>query len=127
MSIYNLLRDEIHREVESLSKTDVGSDGYKTTVDGVAKLVDKVIEMEKIDLDAKLKAESRETDAELKEKQLKDERTDRIIKNVLTLVTLGTTVGLTVWGTVNTFKFEETGTVTSLVGRGFINKLLPKK
>lgn len=126
MSIYNLLRDEIHREVESLQKKDIGSEGYTATVDGVAKLVDKVIEMEKMDLDAKLKVESREAETALKEKQLKDERTDRWIKNTITLVTFGGTVALTVWGTVNTFKFEETGSVTSLIGRGFVNKLIPK-
>lgn len=127
MSIYNLLRDEIHREVESLQKKDIGSEGYKEGVDGVTKLVDKVIEMEKMDLDAKLKTESREAETDLKEQQLKDEKRDRLVKNIISLVGIGATVGVTVWGTVVSLKFEETGSITTVIGRGFINKLIPKK
>ena len=29
--------------------------------------------------------------------------------------------------TLTSLKFEEEGTVTTIVGRGFVNKLLPKK
>lgn len=130
MSIYNLLRDEIHREVESLRKEDIGTDSYKATVDGVTKLVDRVIEMEKMDIEAQNRADNRESEAALKREEMKHERTDRWIKNSISLVSLGVYAGVTVWGTLKTFKFEETGTVTSLVGRGFISnisKLITKK
>ena len=56
-----------------------------------------------------------------------DDKTDKIIRNGLTAAGLVVTAGLTVWGTLKTFKFEETGTITSSIGRGFIQRLTPRK
>ena len=55
---------------------------------------------------------------------MEDEKKDRFVKNLLTGV--GTIGGLvvTIWGAKKAWKFEETGTVASPVGRSFINKLI---
>lgn len=119
MNIEALLKEEIKSEFETLKTVGTGSEEYKTTVDGVTKLVDRAIEIEKFNAE-------REENA-LKREQMKDEKIDRWIKNGLTLVGVVVPAGLTVWGTIKTLKFEETGTVTTMMGRGFINKLLPKK
>ena len=47
MNIQTLLYDEIEEEFEKLRKIDYGSEQYKVTVDGLTKLMDRAIEMEK--------------------------------------------------------------------------------
>ena len=127
MSIKSLVDEEIRSEIEEISKIEVGSEKHKTSVDALAKLLDKSIELERLDVEAQEKYESRIAENELKLKQLKDEKRDRIVKNVLTGVSVVGGFGVTIWGTLKSLKFEENGVVTSIVGRGFIQKLLPKK
>ena len=127
MSIKSLLDEEIRSEIEEVSKIEVGSDQHKVSVDSLAKLLDKHIELEKLEADAQEKYESRIAEQDLKREQIKNEKRDSIVKNVLTGVSVIGGFGLTVWGTCKSLKFEETGVVTSIMGRGFIQKLLPKK
>ena len=100
MEIRELLNSEIQDEFERLGEMEIGSESYKATVDGVTKLVDRAIELEKSDIEL-----------QEKRKQMREEKVDRWVKN----------------GTLVTLKFEEKGTVTTIMGRGFINKLFPKK
>lgn len=127
MSIKSLLDEEIRSEIEEVSKIEVGSDQHKVSVDSLAKLLDKHIELEKLEADAQEKYESRIAEQDLKREQIKNDKRDSIVKNVLTGVSVIGGFGLTVWGTCKSLKFEETGVVTSIMGRGFIQKLLPKK
>ena len=127
MSIKSLVDEEIRSEIEEISKIEVGSEKHKASVDALAKLLDKSIELERLDVEAQEKYESRIAENELKMKQLKDEKRDRIVKNVLTGVSVVGGFGVTIWGTLKSLKFEENGVVTSIVGRGFIQKLRPKK
>ena len=127
MSIKSLLDEEIRSEIEEISKIEVGSEKHKVSVDTIAKLLDKSIELEKLDAEAQEKYESRIAEQDLKREQIKNEKRDSIVKNVLTGVSVIGGFGLTVWGTCKSLKFEETGVVTSIMGRGFIQKLLPKK
>lgn len=123
MDIKTILRDEIQDEMGLLNKIEVGTDEYSKSVDGIAKLFDKVIELEKIENEKHEKAEDRA----LEMLKLEDDRKDRFIKNCIATASIAVPTLLTIWGTCKSLKFEETGTVTTLVGRGFINKLLPKK
>ena len=127
MSIQTLLNEEIKNEFEELKKIDIGSDEYEKVVGGLTKLVDRAIEMEKFDMEYDEKVTSREIENNLKQQQLDDERKDKIIKNVISAAGIIIPVGVTIWGTLKSFKFEEEGTITTIMGRGFINKLLPKK
>ena len=65
--------------------------------------------------------------AEELQKEIEDEKKDRKVKNILTGVSVIGGFALTVWGTCKSIKFEETGSFTTIMGRGFIQKLLPKK
>lgn len=127
MEIETLLHKEIIHELEELRGMDVGSDAYRTTVDGVTKLTDRAIELEKISIESQEKAENRETENELKLKQMKEDRIDRWVKNGLSAAGIVLPIMLTVWGTKKSFEFEKEGTITTIMGRGFIQKLLPKK
>ena len=126
-NIETLLHEEIQDGFDALSKMERGTEIHKTTVDEVAKLFDKAIEIEKIEIEAKDKAKSREIEASLKKAQMEEDRKDRRVKNGIALGGIVLPLAVTIWGTFKTFRFEETGTVTTMMGRGFINKLIPKK
>ena len=129
-----LLVEEVQDELDDLGGLDVGSTEYKIGVDGIVKLTDKIIEIEKFEIEREDKAnrndlENRrfeEVEIKMKSREMDDENRDRFIKNCLTGATIVTGVALTVWGTVKSFEFEKEGTITTIMGRGFINKLLPK-
>lgn len=127
MSMETLLTNEIKEEFDELSKIEVGTDKYRAAVDGLTKLCDRKIEMEKIKSEEQLKRDQLDIDTQMKAKQIEDEKKDRLIKNCLTGAGIGIPALLTVWGTLKSIKFEETGTITTIMGRGFIQKLLPKK
>lgn len=122
-----LLHDEIKSEFECLKELEVGTEQYKVTVDELVKLVDRAIEIDKLNLEAEEKAKNREKDNDFKQQQMEEERKDRLIRNCISAAGIVIPSLLTIWGTLKTFKFEKDGTVTTMIGRGFINKLLPKK
>lgn len=124
------LDEELLNELDILGETRVGTDEYTNTVNGLTKLMDKANEMDKIASEHELKAKALENEREMKLRQMLDERKDKVVKNVLTGVSIVSGVGVAVWGTVKSLKFEETQTVTTLIGKGWLNsitKLLPKK
>ena len=138
MEVKELLEKELRRELEEMGDLDYGSDEYKVTADGVAKLLDKYIAMDKMilesqdkfdsrDAEIKFKKEQVDVENDIKRKQIRDERIDRIVKNVLTAASIFGGFALTVWGTRASFEFEKEGSITTIMGRGFINKLFPKK
>lgn len=126
-NIETLLHEEIQDGFDALSRMERGTEIHKTTVDEVAKLFDKAIEIEKIEIEAKDKAKSREIEASLKRAQMEEDRKDRRFKNGIAVGGIVLPLAVTIWGTFKTLKFEEEGTVTTIMGRGFINKLIPKK
>ena len=124
MSVKTKLMDEFDSELGELGKIEVGCKEYQLAVDGVTKLADRIIEIDKLESDNAMKERVQMYEHELKEQQINDEKKDRFVKNLLTGV--GTIGGLvvTIWGAKKAWKFEETGTVASPVGRSFINKLI---
>lgn len=142
--IKTLLDEEISNELESLGHLDIGSEEYKTTVDGITKLMDKKIELEKSERDAKVKdrdyelevkkaeveaadkTKSREIESK-KLEQIENDKKDQLFKNGIAIAGIVVPSLITIWGTFKTLKFEETGTVTTIMGRGFVGKLIPKK
>lgn len=122
-----ILHDEIANELNSLSKMELGSDEYRGTVDGVSKLMDKAIELERIDAELQDKIEARSEENDFNLKQLGEERKDRFARNAIALAGIVVPTAVTIWGTIKSIEFEKEGTITTIMGRGFINKLLPKK
>lgn len=127
MGIKTLLRDEIQDELTKLGKTELGTEEYKISVDGVVKLIDKSIELGRFEEECQKEAINRNIDYELRSKQLHDENKDRRVKNIIAVAGIVIPAIITVWGTMKSFEFEEEGTITTIMGRGFINKLLLKK
>lgn len=123
MNIKKTLYKEIENEFQDLSKLDVGTDEHKTSVDGLTKLLDRAIEIEKHEAEMK----EREAERFAKNSQVADEQRNRKVQNAIQGAGIVLPLMVTIWGTVKSFKFEQEGTITTIMGRGFINKLLPKK
>ena len=116
MGIETQMHVVIQEELEKLKVMEIGTEEYKTTVDGVTKLVDRAIEMERLNNEITAGAVTRG-----------DDRIDKIVKNCISVAGIVIPTIVTIWGTLKSFKFEQEGTITTIMGRGFINKLLPKK
>ena len=114
-------------EFDKHSQLVPGTEQHKAAADTVVKFMDRAIEMEKVNNDCDDKTEIRENDRAMKQQQLDDEKKDRLIKNIISGAGIALPLIVTIWGTKVSLKFEETGSFTTIMGRGFINKLLPKK
>lgn len=123
MSVNEQLEKEIGSLFEALKDLEAGTEEYDKVSNSLNKLLDKYNEMTKNDYDYWDRQETRKIEYEFKEKQLEEDRRDHRVKNGLTLTSIATGLGLAVWGTIKSLKFEETGTVTTNAGREFIKKL----
>lgn len=116
MNIEDVWDDDLVSEMEKLRTTPYDDKNYGTVSNTVSMLMDRKIEMEKV-----------KNEKLFREQQLKDEKKDRLIKNLIGAAGIVLPLAVTIWGTKVSLKFEEEGTFTTIMGRGFINKLLPKK
>lgn len=116
MDIVELLDEDLASEMEKLRKTAYDAKEYGAVSDTVGMLMDKKIELIKV-----------ENEQLFREQQQKDEKKDRLVKNIIGAAGVVLPLAVTIWGTKVSLKFEEEGTFTTIMGRGFINKLLPKK
>lgn len=126
MKIETLLHEEIKDEFDELGKLEVGSEQYKITVDGIAKLVDRAIEIDKLNTESEDRIDQRNVDSDLKTKQMKEDRIDRIVRNSIAIVGIVIPTVVTIWGTITTLEFEKEGTITTASGREFIKKLFKR-
>lgn len=121
-----LLEQELEQELKELGKMELGSDEYNSTVDGISKLMDRLNDSKRIEFDFDEKAASREQEAVIKMEEIKSEKRGRIAQTFTTIAGIAVPVAVTVWGTLTTLKFEETGTITTISGKNFTNKLFKK-
>lgn len=127
MGIKNILWDEIEKEVKELSKMQVGTDQYKVTVDGIARLSDKIIELEKLESENAVKDFEnivRTEEQDLKREQLKSEKRDRAVKNVITVGTAVLSVAVYALAFIASTNFEREGSFTTEGGKNSIRQLL---
>ncbi len=105
MNTKELLNAEIESVSKRMKEMEIGSEEYAETAKTWAMLMDRMIEIENHE----------------------NEREDRSIQHKISIGGIVLPALITIWGTFKSLKFEETGTITTIIGRGFINKLLPKK
>jgi hypothetical protein len=114
--IKSTLKREIQYELEKLDEFEVGSPEHKAATDNVAKLVDRLIEIEKA-----------ENDAKHRDKQVKSGNALKWVELGVMVVGIAVPTVVKIWGTNKTLRFEETGTVTTMSGKAHINSLFSKK
>lgn len=127
MGVKELLEEEIADEFDNLKPLIVGSEDHKIAIDTVSKLLDRAIELEKIESDREVKTAQREADLDVKYDQMQEDRKGRRVRTAIDILGIVVPTVVTIWGTVASFKFEKTDNITTIMGRGFINNLLPKK
>lgn len=67
-----------------------------------------------------------ENDTELKKQSdIKEDFKDKV-KNIITISTFVISTGISIYAIRKTFKFDETSTVTSTLGRNILNSTVPK-
>lgn len=127
MNVETLLYEAIEEAFNELNEMPNGSEERKAKVDELAKFMDRAIEMEKIDVDCKHKDKALENEQVFKQQQMVDEKRDRLVKNVISVAGVVLPLAVTIWGTIASFKFEKEDSISTIMGRGYIQKLLPKK
>ena len=129
ISLETLLHTEMANEFDSLDEMrhELGSEKHTKAVDGLTKLMREAIEIDRLNNEHELKIKELEFENNLKLKEFEEDKKDRLIKNWLTGAGIVLPLGATIWGVLKSLKFEETGTVTTIMGRGLFQKLLPKK
>ena len=116
MSMVTKLNVEIEEKFDELAKLDPTTKEYSDAVYSVTKLMDRAIEIEKL--------QSSETQ---NEKQMEEDRKSRLVKNCIDVGSVVLPLAVTIWGAKASFKFEETGTITTSVGRKFMDKIISWK
>lgn len=123
MNARQLLEQEVYDEFEYLRGLTPGTEEHKVATDSLTKLLDREIELQKIELEKINNKETRDSDDRFRKKQQFDENVDRWIKNGLEVVKFAGGALIVIWGTKATIKFEETGTMTTSAGKSFVNKI----
>lgn len=90
-------------------------DGYRVAVEDRDKIRNEIIKLEQM-----------KNEKEIQNEQIKSESKKDLIKNVLSIVTFGVTTGVSIYTILKTFKFDQTSTVTSTLGRNALNGVIPK-
>lgn len=119
MKMETMLMNEIENQIEELGKMELGGEQYEKTINGIAKLSDKVIEIEKLSVEHEKHFEEKE----LQEAKLAEEKRDRKWRNGIAIAN----IGVLVLGAYGAYRFEEKGTITTQIGRNFIGWFKPKK
>ena len=127
MGIKNILRDELEKELKELSRMQIGTEQYKITVDGITRLSDRIIELEKLESENAVKDFEnivRTEEQDLKREQLKSEKRDRAVKNVITVGTAVLSVAVYALAFIASTNFERDGSFTTEGGKNSIRQLL---
>lgn len=117
MSIKTALTEEFNDQMKDLHKLEVGTEQYSTAVNGVTKLADKIIDLEKIEIERAERIKDRDTEIELKSQQMEIDKRDKFNQNLVNLVkTAVPTVAGFALGIIS-MKWEKLETITSTAGR----------
>ena len=134
MILEDRLKKQIELEMNELVNMEAGTKEYEATVDTIAKLSDRLIYIQKNDNRLEHDIEMKEKEFEIREKELLEQKKDRYLKNVIAGLGIGIPAflklkELRVFQKVAqaTFEFEKEGTVTTIMGRGILNRIIPKK
>lgn len=124
MSIKHDLIEEFNNQLEEVSKMEVGTEKYKITMDGVTKLADRIIEIEKCEAESDIAEETRVNNELSKAEELRIDKRDKIIRIVIEGVKVVGGFGLTAWAFVAAMNFEKEGVLTTEGGKAALRSLL---
>lgn len=115
-SIKTLLHEEIENEIEKIGEMTLGTPEHAKAVESWSKLVNSANEINKT-----------EASIAQAEQQMAEEKKSRWVGYGLRLLEIGAPLAMTWAGSKMVLKFEETGSITTTVGRQIIPKLFKFK
>lgn len=135
MSTKALLEEEIQNTIEGIGHLKIGSEDHEKATEALAKLLDKYNAMDRLEAEIHEKYVSKEAENALKEaehalkaEQLKHDKRDALIKNILTGVqVVACGIIIPVWGVTAAAKYEEEGVFKNVWTRAAITDILPKR
>lgn len=103
-------------EINDLMKmVNIQDEQYKMLLEEKDKIRNELIKLEQTQSEAKIK---------LEQIVAEDKREKK--RNLITIGTFTVTTGVSIFGIIKTFRFDQESTITSTLGRGFLNGVIPK-
>lgn len=124
MSVKTLLEGEIEERLKELSEIESDDEQYEKSVNGVTKLIDRKIEMDKLEIERIDKIDNKELDYDLKIRQLKEEKTSRLTRDITNWSNIVVGAGMFIGGFIASTNFEREGTFTTSAGRQCVKRVL---
>lgn len=124
MNLKTKLSEEFESQMLELNKLSVGSDEYKVAVDGVTKLADRIIEIDKMENDFKSREDTLVSNEFLKTKELEIEKKDRKNRTVVEVLKIGVPTAAAFAMGIISMKWEKLDTLTSTAGKSSLRDLL---
>lgn len=113
------IKETLWADYESVSDkikvTDIDNARYESLLEERDKIRNELIKFEQSTIDM-----------ELKKTQIEAENKRDKIRNMITIGTFVVSTALSLYGISKTFKFDQDATVTSTLGRGILNSVIPK-
>ena len=121
MSVRQKLEEEFEDQMNQLNEMELGSESYTKTVEGVTKLADRLIAIQKNNDEYELKSREIEAEKEAREQEaLQAKKRNRIDWAKVIVPTAGAfTMGII------TMIWEKTDTLTSSAGKSALRDILP--
>ena len=116
MNLTTKLNVEIDERLDDLAKLDPTTKDYSEAVSSITKLIDRALEIEKI-----------EASESQNERQMREDRKSRLAKNLIDVGSIVLPLAVTLWGVKASLYFEDANTVTTTVGRKFMDRLFTFK
>lgn len=121
------LEGEFTGRLEQLGAAELGTEEYKSATDSMTKMADRIIEIEKIEIERELKAQHQADEWTIKEQQLKSEKRDRAWRVIADVGKVVITTAAGLWVYVTSLKYEDKGIIpTTQGGRKASDGLLAK-
>lgn len=120
MSVKQTLKEEFDSQMTLLHKMDVGTEEYKLTVDGVTKLADRIIAIEKNERDAEMREWQLGNETDSINAQIKTDRKRNWVEIAKIAVP---TIGAFTMGIIS-MKWEKLDTITSTAGKNALREIL---
>lgn len=124
MNVKKSLECEIEKRFEEMDEVRSNAEEDKVAVHNLTELIDRKIEMEKLEIERIDKINNKELEYDLKMRQMKEDKTNRWTRDVTNWVNLGLGAGMFIWGTIASINFEREGTFTTTAGRNNIKRVL---
>ena len=122
VNIENLLYDAIEESFENYHSEELGSEKRKVACNETTQLLDRAIEIERMEIERDEKAAARESEKLIKERQMKFENRKMVADIVVGVAT--TVASMIFTGVVirQSMRFEKTDTFTSTTGREYAKR-----